>query len=76
MPATAMVLQAGGLFLLSLLADRLSGTPVLFVLAIVAMLVFGFSTYLFSKRAIGASWIDVGYLAVAGLILGFVNAVL
>lgn len=76
MPVAAMVLQAVGLLLLSLLADRLQAMPWVFALAIVGVLVMNFSGYLFGKRGMTANWTDAGYLAAVGLVLGLVNAFL
>jgi hypothetical protein len=76
MPVPAMVSQAAGLLLLSLLADRLQAVPFVFALAIVGVMVLNFSGYLFGKRGMHANWTDVGYLAAVGIILGVVNALL
>ena len=76
MPVGAMVVQGFGLLLLSLLADRLAALPSVFALAIVAVIVFNFSNFMFSKRGIAADLTDSGYMAVIGLTLGLVHALL
>ena len=74
MPVGAMASQVVGLLLLSLVADRLQMLPWVFALVIVAMAIFNFSGYLFAKRGMSANWVDTGYLGIAGIVLGVVNA--
>ncbi|MBU1176630.1 MAG: hypothetical protein KKH72_14600 [Alphaproteobacteria bacterium] len=76
MPVMAMLLHGAGLLLLSVLADRLQALPLVFALAILAMVVFNYSNHLFTKRGQTANATDAGYLVAVGLVLSLVNAFL
>ena len=67
MPVMAMVLQGLGRLLLSLVFDRLAAQTLIFALAVIAVIVFNFSNFMFSKRGITADLADSGYMAVVGL---------
>ena len=76
MPVGAMIVQGLGLLLLSLLGDRLAAMPLVFALAIIAVIVFNYSNFMFSRRGIAADLTDSGYMAVVGLTLGLVHTLL